>query len=429
VRPELSVVPGLLSALVLFSLLVPKRGWSEIPTRVRAVATGERRYVYGPRYGGRAAGASRVRAILRGLVGEIAHLIEMGLPLFVVALATERLGHHRRAADRQRWETSSSNLIGSMLEGRLPGDDLRHRFEALRHPQLRQRQVPENGRQYEVPPISWRLDWERGLGASANGVASAEDGVELTPTPGDPVLSIQALGPLHIRYGDRDLAPDLLHRRVIGFTWLYLLARAVLKAPITREAMADEGAPGLDPEARNVVLRNRLSRLRSDEDLRPLGALIVAEGAYLRVDVSDCTFDVMELLSLADEMASAGPMLTEAMEVKIEDLLATHSGEFLPAWDDLEAVANGGRGAAGDMIREVRLRVEDARGALLVSLGDSALARQRPDQALVYFERAIEQHPDREDVAQKLVEACGRCGQDGYARRVRLRYGLPDPAA
>ena len=109
-RPVLSVVPGLLSALVLLSLLVPKRGWSEIPTRVRAVATGERRYVYGPPYGGRAAGGSRVRTLLRGLVGEIAHLVEMGLPLFVVALATERLGHHRRAAARQRWETSSSNL-------------------------------------------------------------------------------------------------------------------------------------------------------------------------------------------------------------------------------------------------------------------------------------------------------------------------------
>ena len=68
------------------------------------------------------------------------------------------------------------------------------------------------------------------------------------PNPGRfTVLSIQALGPLHIWYGDSDLAPDLLHRRVIGFTWLYLLARAVLKAPITREAMADEGAPGLDP--------------------------------------------------------------------------------------------------------------------------------------------------------------------------------------
>src|ERR1035437_769430 len=64
-----------------------------------------------------------------------------------------------------------------------------------------------------------------------------------------------------------------------------------------------------------------------------------------------------------------------------------------------------------------------------LGLHSAALQRQRPDQALIYFERAMEQQPDREDVAQKLVEACGRCGQDGYARRVRLRYGLPDPAA
>jgi len=81
------------------------------------------------------------------------------------------------------------------------------------------------------------------------------------------------------------------------------------------------------------------------------------------------------------------------------------------------------------MIREVRLRVENARVTLLVSLGDSALARARPDRALIYSERAMEQQPDREDVAQKLIDACARCRQEGYARRVRFRYGLPDPAA
>jgi len=207
---------------------------------------------------------------------------------------------------------------------------------------------------------------------------------------------------------------------------LYLLAREVLgpKAYATRDTLADETVPGLDATSRRNTLNNRLSHLRTTDPIQPVGETVEQDGIYVHVDLRNCTLDARELLDLLDEVEEAGPLLRPSLALRVEDMLESHAGEFLPEWDELEMETTQGKSATSDVIREARRKVEDARAHLLVALGDSYLARQEPTRAVRYFEQALDRQPDSTTVARKLADACAQSGQGGYANQVRLRYGL-----
>jgi hypothetical protein len=418
-RLEIPVLLSLLELWGLFMLLLPKRTWREIASRTAALADGRRDRLYGSssiQVAGPAGLGTRAAS-------EALLLLESGLAVYLLALAVKTRGERRRNERRSRWEKAVPGLVWKRLTGAISGKQLRAEVAQIGYwpaPHL----AREAGvRQYVVPPMSWRLEWEARRAAPARAPAAiATPGANGART----LTRIQALGPLHLWAGDEDLAPQLLVRRRPAFTWVYLLAREVLgpKAHTTRDTLADETVPGLDAQSRRNTLNNRLSHLRTTDPIQPVGETVEQEGIYVRVDLRNCTFDARELLDLLDEVEEAGPLLRPSLALGVEDILESHAGEFLPEWDELELETTQGKSATSDVIREARRKVENARAHLLVALGDSYVARQEPTLAVRYFEQALDRQPDSTATARKLAHACAQSGQGGYANQVRLRYGL-----
>jgi hypothetical protein len=432
VWPDVGALGSFLLLWFLLMLMVPKRNWQEIPSRLGAVLRGGRHHVYGPPPSSERSDSALPPAFI-GVAGEVVRLFEMGLALFLIAIWAEGRSARRRLEARRIWDGSAAALLSSRIDGALNGEQLRSMLAQGGHPLLARKEVEAAPRQYVVPPMQWRLDWEQRRLAAIPG-PSDDPWAEDAPgeTVGGPELtSIQSLGRLHLWAGDTDLAAELLARPRAAFTWLYLLAREVLgpRAYVTSDAFADEGAPGLDLAAQRKALNNRVNHLRHDEPVRPLGARVVRDGPYIHLNLEGCPCDAIELLRAVDEVRDAGPMLSPSMGLRIEKLLESQGGEFLQEWDELERDTTQGRGTAADLIRDVRRKIEDARAYLLVALGESYLSRREPVRAVRYFEEALDRQPENEETARKLVGACSQTGQGGYAKQVRLRYGLRDEEA
>jgi len=106
------------------------------------------------------------------------------------------------------------------------------------------------------------------------------------------------------------------------------------------------------------------------------------------------------------------------------DLLDESAGEFLPGWEQLEKEVNGARGAAGDLVRQLRQRAETARVDLMGALAANHMARQEPSRAIPLLERALERQPDREDLARKLRAAYLETGQHARAAELQKDHAL-----
>ena len=68
-------------------------------------------------------------------------------------------------------------------------------------------------------------------------------------------------------------------------------------------------------------------------------------------------------------------------------------GAFLPDWDDLEQHVNSGRGGAGEVVADLRRRVDLARSAVLRALGDGYLAHGKAETAAGWLERGLSYRP------------------------------------
>ena len=431
-RPEIGALGSFLLLWVLLMLMVPKRNWREIPHRLGAVLRGSRHHVYGPPSSSDGSDSGRSPALIR-MAGEMARLLEMGLPLFLIAIWAEARSARGRVEARRIWNDSAAALLSSRLYGTIDGQQLRSLLAHHGHPLPVQREVDLTPRQYVVPPMQWRLDWEqRRLAAISEPSEDPWAGDIRSESGATPQLtSIQSFGRLHLWVGEVDLAAELLGRPRAAFTWLYLLAREILgpSSYVTSDALADEGAPGLDLPAQRKALNNRVNHLRHDEPVGPLGERVVRDGPYIHLNLDGCICDATELLRAVDEVRDAGPMLSPSLVLHVEALLKSHDGEFLQEWDELERDTTRGRGTAADVIRGARRKIEDARAQLLVALGESYLSRREPARAVRYLEEALDRQPEREEIAQKLADACSESGQGGYAKQVRLRYGLGDDEA
>jgi hypothetical protein len=417
VGPDVPTLLTLLGVWWLLVLLVPKRAWRTIPAHLRHLAGARRRELYGP--------APRLgRPNWSRALGEAVRLLEAGLPIYLISLLAARRGSRVRSERLRGWEASPAGLIARRLAGSVSGKELASALAALDYWPAAAAALQPEARQYTVPPIAWRLEWE----ARQRGASSSES----TPTASlasnetGRLTRIQSLGRLHLWVGDEDLGPTLIGRHRQAFTWAYLLGREVLgpKARATRDLLADETVPGLDVASRRNTLTNRLSHLRSDDPLQPIGATVVQEGLHVYLDLKGCAWDVQELLDLAGQVDEIGPILKPDMVLRVEETLESHSGEFLPEWTELETVTTQGRSSASDVIAEARRRIEGARGQLFSAVGDSHAARQDLANAIRCYELALEHQPDPYETARKLADVCTRSGKGGYAHQVRLRYGL-----
>ncbi len=430
-----------IAALVL--LLVPKRGIGDVRARLTDLAIGRRRWLFeAPRGWGAGHASGRRRALAEGL-----RAFELGVPLYLAARFAEERSARARLEARERWSGSPEAMLAAHVSGSLSESELLA--------QLRNRGLPVPaekavGRRVEQRPalgIKWWL--ERGVGQApsnrspheGDGVHPQEDAIEeLSEEPEAPLpvkpqspampptyLGIDTLGGLGLRHDGHDFGPELMGRPVIAFIWLYLLLRSLTspKDRVMRADLADELTPGMSPEKQRTRLRNRLSNMLNGWLPAPLAArMVVDHDESVRLDLTQCSIDLLRLEEMAAECVAKEGMLSPDLVDDATALLDESAGEFLPGWEQLEKEVNGARGAAGDLVRQLRQRAETARIDLMGALAANHIARQEPSRAIPLLEQALERQPDREDLARKLRAAYLETGQLARAAELQRDHAL-----
>jgi hypothetical protein len=276
-----------------------------------------------------------------------------------------------------------------------------------------------------MPPMAWRREWERDLATDPDGArVDPAPTVMAKPSTIPAHLDIRTLGSLQLRHAESDFTGALLEHPVLSFIWLYLLIQATHRPGdrITRAALADEVSPGLDPERQRERLRGRLRDLQRLPG--PLSERLQVDEQFVSLDLSGCRFDAAHVVALAKECRDKPGLLPPELVEEVQVALAESSGEFLPVWDELEQRITGQRGAAGEIVAEVRQEMAAAGVDLLAALGAHHLARREPQRAVAQLEEALRRCPDREDLAMKLVAAYQESGQPRRAEQLSREYGL-----
>jgi DNA-binding SARP family transcriptional activator len=368
---------SLLAIWLLFVLLVPKRGVNSLGERLRATAQGHRVYVFAPP-------AELGRGFAMSGMAEGIRLTQLGLPVYLMCLWAEARGRRRRLAMPS---TTTSSLPPAPKA----------------HPPVR--------RQYVLPPMAWRREWEATL------LSRSPDASGSAP------LTIRSLGNLQLLYAGEDLTARLLRAPTLCFIWLFLLTHAAARprSAVHRQVLAEEAFPGIDPEQQRGRLRGRLSDLQHDLPA-VLANRVKVDGDLLQLDLDTAEFDVARLRSTADDLAAGTGLLTEAGIKAIEAGIASYAGEYLPIWDEVERQTTGGRGPAGDLVRAVRTLTDDLQTQLLVRLARHHEARRDSPQTIPLLEEVLRRRPDREDVAQILMAAYRDTGQMIRARQLETTY-------
>ena len=425
-RPDPGLLVAALAGWTVLLLLLPKRGWRSIADRLRAAASGERSYVFGPpaRTGGLE--SDYFERLLQLVRRELGRAVELGLPVYVAALAAELRGQSRRRQLEGEWHRSAAGLLLEHLEGRLDAGELSQQLHQTGQVPFAVKLTWEPPHQVLMPPMEWRLDWEQRLATASPGTSS-EESRAATPSQEPHLLEVRTLGGLRLLAGEQDLTSGLLRRPVQSFVWLYLLVREIRKPGdrISRAALADELFTGLDPDQQRERLRKRLSEMHSLVP-EPLAGRVQADGEYVSIDLSGCGLDAWQLLDLAKEAASAGELLPDGLADDVERILSAAREEFLPDWEEVERRATGARGVAGDLVREVRDSLAAAYVSLVSAIADSHLARRQPAKAIPHLEEALLRRPESEALALKLSAAYDQSGQPRAAARLREQHGLTE---
>ena len=424
--PEgLDVLWVLLCWAVLF-LLVPKRGWRTLAIRRQLVRTGNRLHVLGPPG---VVGVSQQDASLRRLRNQFGaewwRLLELGVVIWVLALAAENRGRARRQERLASWQRGPTGLLWRCLQGEMvfPG-----RMEEAAAAELGCALAPKATRQlrpqYVVPPMAWLREGET---RPAQPTASRElffqpGGESEEPPRQTPGLQVQTLGTLRVTTAAEDLTAGLLKRPTLAFIWQYLLVRALLnlRPGVHRDALADELYPGVDLSQQRKRLSHRIYDLQKFMKPELLAPIAIGD-LELGFRIDRCRIDVARIFELAEETKKTEGLLVRSLVQELSDLLAVASEEFLPDWEDLEQAVTEGRGTSGDLVRQLRQRLEEARVTLLATLGDHHLAARNPGQAVLALEEAYELRPERLDVVSKLIDALEAGGQQGRAKELRRR--------
>ena len=404
------------------ALLVPKRDWGTVRARLAATAAGERRHPFGPPLPVRDGVSSR---FARRLLAELPRCLELGVPLWLAALAAEYRGCQRRRLAAAAMATSPTGWMWARLLGRISDEELQRRLSEGGYAPPATKAERRFRLPYSMPPMSWLRDLDVGQPEALPSPGAADRHREAGPVS-TARLMVQTLGGLWIRLKGEDLTAGLLARPTVSYLWQYLLLQAIQEPerPISRSAVADEVYPGIDPETQHARLRRRLHDLQ--HKLPALSRPVTITDKDLMLDPRGCDIDIFEILQLAAETAEDGPrrtgLLSDAKVAALEDAIAAAAGEFLPHWVDLEQTVNRGRGQGGDQVRNLRARLIDARVTLLARLGSHQLARREAGRAVVALDEAFRLDPARQGLAEELVKALEAAGHRARAADVRERY-------
>ena len=213
---------------------------------------------------------------------------------------------------------------------------------------------------------------------------------------------------------------------MLAFIWLYLLVRRLHEPAgwVQRAAFAEEFSPGLSVKRQSKRLRDRVGDILRRDLPEVLASRITVDRQAMRLDLSNCSIDLVRLQEVARLCADQKGMLTSDLVAEALRMLEETEGEFLPGWEEIEAEANGGQGAAKEYVRALREVAETARVDLMGALAANHLARQEPRKAIPLLERGLEHQPEREDLARKLIAAYMETGQRGRAADLQKAHAL-----
>jgi DNA-binding SARP family transcriptional activator len=406
-------------ALILF---VPKRNWRTVRMRLQATGSGERRHPFGPPLAPASDVSSR---FLRLLASEAPRCLELGVPLWLATLHAEYVGWQRRRLDEARWASSPAGWIWAHLRGRIGEEELHRRLTDGGYPQPPAKARLRFHERHTAPPASWLPEPD-------------DDALEPTSMPytsttasgrrervarlsSNAPLVVQTLGTLKVCAGETDLTAELLAAPTASFLWQYLLLRAIHEPgrPIPRTVTADELYPGVERETQLTRLRKLIHRMQTK--LPAISRSLVVTERDLMLDVEACQIDAVEILRLAADNRGTG-LLPEPVVARIESAVAAAAAECLPDWDDLQQTINEGRGAAEEYVRSVRVRLQEARVALLARLGSHFLAHREAGRAAAILDEAFRLDPGRQGLAEELAKALEAAGHRARAADVRRRY-------
>jgi hypothetical protein len=236
-------------------------------------------------------------------------------------------------------------------------------------------------------------------------------------------LTVRTIGRIELLSDAGDLAPRLVSRPVIGFLFLYLLARSVMTAHdrLLRSAIANEVAYGVsDQRARVRGYLRDLARLPE-----PLGSMVAVDEEMVGLDLNGCDVDFVRLRRMADRLRqSSGPLDDELMAGARRIIDELGEGEFLPGFEEMEKRATQGRGDAGRVVNDLRVQVDAMRSDVAVALANALLYRGQATQAVALLDPVNLRSPEREDVVRTLIKALRESAQHGRAEEISRRYAI-----
>lgn len=420
---DLVVFLGLCLTVV---LVLPKHSWRAVVVHLRETAEGERVYAFAPPTRCGRLADDIVERWFQLVRRDWPRVIDLGVPLYTLAVVVEARGARVRRDREAAWRGSASALILEHLAGRQPESVLHERLRerGLREPAPKLTLPPPPG--FVLPPIHWRIQWEREVAATSSRSDGAARPDRPPAEPASAEFEVRTLGEIQFCFRGEDIAPQLLRKPILGFLWVYLLTREARGlGRVIRGIVGDELFPGVDPSTQSERVRRRLSELVGELP-EPLRACIKMEGAYVRLDLSGYRFDVRELLDLARRVEREPDGPSDGRIAEIREALTGAGEEFLPGGEEIERKATRGRGVAGELVAQVRTDVAAAHASLLRVLADWHLSRGQPERVIPDLEEGLRRRPDQVAIAVKLIAAYEQAGQGDLAARLRMEQGLGD---
>ena len=256
------------------------------------------------------------------------------------------------------------------------------------------------------------------LAATPLPVVLASDGAQTAVRP-----MIRTIGRIQALTSAGDFTASLMGKPVVGFLWLYLLARSVRKPGdrVTRTAITDEVAHGVsDPRGRLRGYLRDLSHLPA-----PLGPMVKVQDELIGFDLDGCEADFALLRTLADNVRQTGGSLDSDSLGRAQALLIElGDGEFLPGFEDMEKRVTQGRGVAGQIVSEVRAQIDTMRADLAEAVAKALLDRGQPALAVALLDPLVARSEERDDLARTLINALRESGQNARAAEIRRRFAV-----
>jgi hypothetical protein len=241
------------------------------------------------------------------------------------------------------------------------------------------------------------------------------------PTPA-PHMIVATFGGLHIREGGQDWAQALMSRPVTGFVWLRLLVAAVRNpaSPVGRDEVARQASPGLSRDVQLKRLRNVIAKgLREMPPVLRDRILVMPESMSFRLE--GCEIDAIELITLS-AAASGRRELSPIEAARVQRVLSTCQGNFLPEFETIEDLATDRHPTCTELIRELRESLTNKRVELSLLLADIHLRAGQPAQAIAVLEPALNDRPERKDLGDRLAAAYRGAGREAEAKALEARY-------